>query len=327
MNNIILSHNDMDGFGCVLSARKFDKNISLFNVGYDVITTTIIQISNILKSTVVENIFITDLNFSEDDTIELYKLVKHNPSVTITYIDHHPYETERQHQIFNKMKEFNNFTFIHTEKHCATWIFYKWLLSKNMITTSDDYEKLMSLINIFDVWKDKEPLFKLALSLNDIFYEYFGDKFVNIMERNEYKLGGQIKENMIHVIEKKNIFFKKLESEGYITPVNDDILLFISNSYMNHMTIDYPGYKVYINVRMKEDSGALSVRLRDDIDNLKEIKLGIIGAIMETGYVLSSGGHDAAFGVTMNPGCHDKVIPVAEVIARKSAELLSKINI
>lgn len=309
----VLSHNDLDGYGCVLTALKMKDSVSYINTGYDKITTSLNDINTVYMKN-ISKLFITDLNFNESDTIELYKIVKHNSNVEIIYIDHHHYASEKQNKIFEKMKEFSNFKFIHTDKFCATYIFYKYLLKQELIEFNEDFDKIIKLINAFDTWNEQDQLFKSGMFLNDIFNEWKDkEQFLDYFITNG-KITDEIKNEMKDLVKRKNELFNRLETSGFIVPMGD-ILLFMSDAFISHMTIDYPQYKYYINGR---SWGSISIRLKD-IDNPLEVKDSIIKLLEHNQYVMSLGGHPNAMGVTLYPEHKDKMVQIIEIIIKHIA--------
>lgn len=307
----VLSHNDLDGYGCILTALKMNKPLTYINTGYDAIVDSLNTISNdYLNNGLVETFYITDLNFKESDTIELYKLVKHNKNVNFVYIDHHPYENERQLKIFEKMKEFDNFKMIHNEVYCATYLFYQYALRKQLITSDDDYDKLMKSINAFDTWKEDDKLFKVGLSLNDVMMDIKPAKFIEII-KNDSKINDEMKTLMKELYVRKNEYFKRLEADKLIIPFGDT-LLFLADNFIAHMTIDYPQYKYYVNGRSK---GGISVRFRN-LENPKPVKDSVVELLSTHPYVMSANGHTSAMGVTLYPEHKDKMLQVVEVIVK-----------
>lgn len=312
--NILLSHNDLDGYGCLLTALKMKTPLTYFNVGYDTITENLEYINTeILPTRGTETTFyITDLCFKESDTIALYKLVKHNPNITIVYIDHHHYESEKQNKIFEKMKEFNNFKFVHNMKYCATFLFYQYALKKGLISFDESYDKLMKIIDVYDTWKEEDPMFKVGLSLNDVFREMRPSPFIEHIVKS-YKIDDGMKDMIKTLISRKNDYFKRLESENFIIPLGDT-LLFLADNFISHITIDYPHYKYYINGR---SNGGISVRFRDiSEESAINLKSKLTEHLSMNPYILSLGGHTMAMGVTLHPEHKDKMINVVEVIAK-----------
>lgn len=311
----ILSHNDMDGYGCILSGKKaFGDDLRYMNVNYGDILDSLQYITNEMQSVDIDTFYVTDLNFREIETIELYKMVKHFPNTHFVYVDHHPYETEKQRNIFKKMKEFENFEFVHTENYCATWIFYKYLIKKGELEDSEAYHKIMELIDAYDTWKDDKSIFKPAMALNDIFYHWQPQKFMNELMKSE-KITDDMKHEMKTLTVRKNTWFKELESKGFIQPLGDS-LLFLSDDFVAHMTVDYPGYNYYVNGR---SYGKISVRVNGEIpsEDAKALKLHLESKMLMTPYVESLGGHDHAFGVTLSKEHKDKMLLVVEMVMKE----------
>jgi len=302
----------MDGYGCVLSAKKAYPECRYMNVGYGDIVSTLHYMSAEVLDGSIDTVYITDLNFDEICTIELYKQVKHYPSVNFTYVDHHPFQSDKQFQIFEKLKEFPNFKMVHTEKRSATYIFYKYLLSKELFQFDESYEKLMSSIDAYDTWKTDTVYFKPGLLLNDIFYNWPKSRFMNEL-LTEMKITDNMKKEMKSFSERKTALFKRLQDGGFIIPFGN-VLMFLCDDFVSHMTIDYPGYKYYVNGR---SYGGVSVRISQEIEDPKHIKDHINKALESNPYVASSGGHDHAFGITLQPEYKNKMLSVVETLVKE----------
>ena len=312
----VLSHNDLDGYGCILTALKMNKPLTYINTGYDNIVNSLKNISeDYLSKQSIETLYITDLNFKESDTIELYKIVKHNPSVNVIYIDHHPYENDKQFNIFEKMKQFPNFKMVHNETYCATYLFYQYALRKQLISADDDYDKLMKSINAFDTWKEDDKFFKAGLSLNDVMMDIKPAKFIEILKK-DCKINDEMKALMKELHNRKNEYFKRLESEKCIIPFGDT-LLFLADTFIAHMTLDYPQYKYYVNGR---SYGGISVRFRN-LEDPKSVKDGVVNLLSTNPYVFSANGHTNAMGVTLHPEHKDKMLSVVEVLVKHFAQI------
>ena len=316
---ILLSHNDMDGYGCNFTAHRLPYEFSIINAGYGNVDEKLLYIENMLSSGEYKKVFITDLNFSELQTIELYRIVKHNKNTDFIYIDHHPFSTEKQKKVFDSTVLLGNFKILHSEKRCATYIFYKYALSEKLIDFNEDYDKIMTLIDAYDTWKTDIPLFKGGLALNDIFYDWKRERFLYEMTSN-MKISDKIKQEMKAITTLKNEEFKRLEQDGRIIKLGE-ILLFLSDKFISHMTIDYPDFNYYINGRTY---GSISVRLSEKVENPEDIKNSIINHLMTNPYVLSTGGHDRAFGITLQQEHKDKMLSVVESVTKHIAQLISK---
>ena len=316
MNVFLLSHNDMDGYGCNLTVKRAYPEARTLNIGYGVIVDTLQYLDKEMSISRFDHVYVTDLNFDEVCTIELFKVVKHHPTTQFTYIDHHPYKNERQSRIFDKMKELGNFDFVHTEKYSATFIFYKYMLKKGLITTNDDYDKLMHMIDSYDTWKKDSDTFKAGMALNDVFYEWTRERFLGYMTEH-MKITPEIKNIMKDLTVRKNTWFKQLEERGFIRPFGNTLMV-LSDNFISHMTVDYPGYKYYVNGR---SYGGVSVRISEDVPNPGEISDRIINLMSTNPWVVSTGGHERAFGITLNGTNKDKMIPIVEIVVKELVNL------
>jgi len=86
----------MDGYSCGIVITYRYPNTQRIHIGYDKIKETLLYYQEELKSRKTDIVFITDLNFSLDDLLNLYKLVKSYPKVKFIYIDHHDYNDKQR---------------------------------------------------------------------------------------------------------------------------------------------------------------------------------------------------------------------------------------
>ena len=311
-DKFLLSHNDLDGYGCNFTAYRIDPNIRTLNVGYGDVEDRLSYIHNqVLNTGDVKTLYITDLNFEEKHTISLYKMVKNYPNIKFYYIDHHPYQTDRQEAVFNKLKEFNNFKMVHSEKYCASYLFYKFSLSNNLIEFDEAYDKFVSIIDSYDTWKKESKYFKTGLLLNDIFYKWMRQqgRFISYFSQHK-KITQEIKDMMKDIMIEKKSIFQECEQTNRIVPFGKTLMAIVDD-YVAHITIDYPEYLYYVNGRTY---GSVSVRISDLEENPKKIKDGVLEMLSTNPYVESAGGHDRAFGVTLSKEHKDKYLLVVQSI-------------
>lgn len=293
----LLSHNDMDGYGCRLSfMRAFPHSDIIAHVGYDAIIAGLTEFDIHLTNKTINCLFITDLSFGKQDSEFLLNLVKKHPSAVFYYVDHHPFDKEGIVEVFEQLKAQPNFTLVHTEKFSATYINYKFLLSKGMFAYDEHFEKVIELIDVYDTWKDTDSRFPTAMILNDMFYKH-KEKDIFINETSKGKLSDEFKVEMKELHHQKNEHYKYLEENNLVVK-DGDFLILLTGDFISHMTTEYPNFKYYINPRRNSQ---ISVRFRN-VDNAKELKLHVMKKLEESPIIRNIGGHDTAFGV----GIYDK---------------------
>ena len=311
----LLTHNDMDGYGCRLSfMRAYPDSQRVLHVGYDAIIDGLNHFDGILSLNEIDGLYITDLSFSSKDALHLLSLVQRHPTKSFIYVDHHPHDTGDVIEAFENLKRCVNFRLIHTERFCATYIFYKYLKSINKMPENNDdtFGKIIELIDVYDTWKTDDKRFSAAITLNDAFYSNM-DKGWFVAELVKGHLSDSFKNTLKNINQNKVNHFKYLEESGNVIKAGDFLIL-ASNDFIAHMTIEYPDFKYYINPRTY---GQISVRFRD-VDNAKEVKLHVLDKLNECGLTKNAGGHDTAFGV----GLIDKnnTSKVVQIIAHAIAE-------
>ena len=112
-----------------------------------------------------DTVYILDLDVSS----ECQELVD-KPNIVI--VDHHESHVQNKHK-YKKAK-----TFISTETSCAR-LLYKLLYSKSDEPLSDEYKKLVLLVDDYDSYSLKVPN---SHELNTIFWNYQGDKVKKFVE-------------------------------------------------------------------------------------------------------------------------------------------------
>jgi oligoribonuclease NrnB/cAMP/cGMP phosphodiesterase (DHH superfamily) len=154
----LLTHNDMDGYGCRLVLE--DK----FTID-EVTHTDYAKISYYLNSIANREpglLFITDLNFStKDDFKALTNVCK--AGWKVIFIDHHQY-IESDYKILNALKEQYNLDYLINEKTCATGLCLIYTKNKK-----ENLKKLVKFICAYDIWKRDTKEFEIGFMLNTIF--------------------------------------------------------------------------------------------------------------------------------------------------------------
>ena len=117
------------------------------------------------KLTDYDTVYILDLDVSN----ECQELVD-KPNIVI--VDHHESHVQNKHK-YKKAK-----TFISTDTSCAR-LLYKLLYSKSDEPLSDEYKKLVLLVDDYDSYSLKVPN---SHELNTIFWNYQGDKVKKFVE-------------------------------------------------------------------------------------------------------------------------------------------------
>jgi len=293
---IHLSHNDLDGIGCNIVLREKFPDMTTFHVGYSDIKETLQIISDDINH-LTKVLFVTDLSFSREDFNELMNIAERNPDLKIVYVDHHEYDDDAQ-EYFEEMKAMINVFTIHRIGTSATKLCLEITKSANQ-----DLIKLVTWIDAYDIFKQHTDPdnFKIGWVLNTIFWEIKMSGFKSNILNNDYKIPKMFKLMYKDIVIEKDAYFKKLIDNGLV--VFDDhnsILLSFSDKYKSFWQMDFPDYEFYVLPSTKSNN--ISVRINDIVEEewCGLIKESILNYCNKNPWVISSGGHKRAFGITID---------------------------
>jgi len=270
MNILSISHFDLDGFGCQLSIyEKFKNNISYANTSYGNIEKT-------LNDYNFENfniIFITDLNFNENEQKLLYEKLK-NYEGKFVYIDHHQYDTKKYLEKINQLK---NCKIIIDDTKSATLKTFESLKINN-----NNLKRLCKIIDIYDMWRIENKYFTFSNYFNTWFWENY-EKFSYILKNNNYDLS-KIKNEINNLKEKvKNNINNNINKKIFQF---NDILITYNFEYNNHLQ-EFFNYNLGIFVFLDDNK----ISIRENL-NLKEKYQQLAKK-----YNGECGGHKEAYGM------------------------------
>lgn len=165
---ILLSHFDLDGFGCniVVKNRFAGHDITTRNVGYN-------NINKIVKELILSGeiynydaLFITDISVDEE-VAELIDNLNRD-KIDIALFDHHE---STAHLLKYDWATID-------KEHCGAYI------TNEMLSLNDDLDDLINLINDYDTWAWEAKGNVQAKRLNDLMKLIGVDKFVSIFTEN-----------------------------------------------------------------------------------------------------------------------------------------------
>jgi oligoribonuclease NrnB/cAMP/cGMP phosphodiesterase (DHH superfamily) len=217
-----LSHIDLDGYGCQYILKNiFKENIYFENSNYG------IEIQNKLKNILEkidrkvnkkekDKIIITDLNLTEEIAKFIDEEVKKRDFLELILIDHH-----KTGELIAEKYDW----YLLNEEYCATYLTYLYFKEEIPETLKNELKAFSELVNITDLWKEKEEKFKIANFLSQqIFNGFRFPRFLNKIN-HEYKLY-MIKEIFSEIQKNKNI--REIESK----------LFFINESFLKNKIKD-----------------------------------------------------------------------------------------
>lgn len=155
----LITHNDLDGIGCIILAKLFFKD----NVDYTICKSLkdVNEILNNISINQYEKIFITDISCNE----------KYFNNDKIYLFDHH-----QTAEYLNQYKNCIVQVMLNNRKTCGTELFYQYLLNKGL--ESRNY--FVELIRLYDTWEWINYNNKLPYYFNNLMYIIGVNNFINL---------------------------------------------------------------------------------------------------------------------------------------------------
>jgi len=313
MSILSCSHTDLDGISCQIVLRKAFGDITRMNISYSKIDEYLFIIESYCINSSPSKVFITDLSYTYEQLEALSKLTDNFPHINFYFIDHHPFKDDYKHLIKS------NFTIVITKKASATKLTYLFCKANKYITEDSELLTYVNYVNAYDIWLNETKEFKVGFVYNELFWQYkisyFWSKF-----KDNYKLRQTDKDYYKDLMKKKIKLFDKLDSSGRMFKLGDkDIFAVFIDDFRSHITLDYPDYKIYV---ICASYGGISIRLSDSINEQEDFKDKVLDKINLLDNVSNSGGHPAAFGITLkDTSAHEQVEFIKSVIPILDKEL------
>jgi oligoribonuclease NrnB/cAMP/cGMP phosphodiesterase (DHH superfamily) len=296
---IVFTHNDLDALGCMLNIEYRMPSIhkKYFYTNYNNISKKVDEIEEYIKDRTDIHILIPDVSFStgKDELRRLYNLGK------CTVIDHHLYPDEF-------WDEFPNMKVIHSTEKSATLLCNEYFgnTGKNI-----NLDKLTALIDIYDLWKIKNPHFNSAQDLNEYFWKYDIEYLCNEIIQNEYKLPKNFLSLIDTIHTNYNAALEKFEKRNLIHRSGELTICFV-DEWFNQILIkemkEGKNFVICANSR-----GIIKIRINESapysVDVKNKIRIDLIG----TSYI----GHMNAFSYKMkNPISFDNLMEEIEKVVK-----------
>jgi len=280
-----ISHNDLDGVGAQIVLGAIFKNIQYINVSYKEIDDALVN----LDETKYDFIFVTDISPSVKELLYRFD--------NLMLIDHHQnLENDPSHNIHIN------------HKYSGTYLTWKYLIHKYGDSVLGRYEKLVTLINDYDMWILK---YKASKALNDLYTNYHADKFRRRFRSGKLKLKESEKEYLQRIEDSFNKKYNELEIFDFD---NINACYFLSDSLVNelsHKLLHDKGYDfVFFNTMY---SYKLSIRHK-----IPDFNMGAI--LKELGW---GGGHKQACGIDGSTAeeLNDNLNKIEELLYDKLPEI------
>lgn len=160
-DRVLISHVDLDGYGCRILAEKYLNPVASYHVDYDNLAPTLCDIPRDV------HLFITDLSIPQS----LAGLIEEFQDVTI--IDHHL----TSYWAREKYKHSQRIDTMITKRRCATWLLGRYLFDKGYAKTDLDWlDAWMGIIDDYDRFILEDPRSDM---LNILLYQMSRDRFIN----------------------------------------------------------------------------------------------------------------------------------------------------
>ncbi len=265
---IVFTHNDLDALGCMLNLEfKFpDVPKKYFHTNYANIVDLTDQIIDYKNTNGNTHIVMPDVSFSDnkESLRRIYESFDH-----CTHIDHHLYADGFWDE-FPKMKV------VWDKTKCATKLCNEYFGNNGKNTNLD---KLTYLIDVYDLWQDKNKHFDTAQDLNEYFWKVDIEWFKNEVVRGNYSLP----RNYLDVVDKAHIEYMKAmesyEKRNLIHRAADTTVCFV-NDWFNQIMIKEmrQGKNFVIGVN---SYGIVKVRINQDApvtaEQLNKLRLELTG--------------------------------------------------
>lgn len=271
MNVVNYGHNDLDQLGCMLNIHYGlpGANITFFHTNYRNITEVSHEAKEYIHKHDIQLLLITDVSFAQHrDLLEMFSEMTTN-GLKIIYIDHHIYPDN----FFDGL----NMKVHHDITKAATLLTHEFFGNQNK---SHNLDILTNTINIYDLWKVKEPNFKHSMELNEYFWEVGIEWLYNEITSSNYNLPG----NYAQMVQQHNLDAKsnieKYHNKNLIHSDGTTTIAFV-DKFFNEILFDEfeKGIKFMI---ISNSYGVIRVRtsqFSDITDTVKnKIKYDILGA-------------------------------------------------
>jgi len=186
-----ISHTDLDGYSSQLIVKSIGHtqgtNVTCFNVNYgSPITEALSQVIDEIDSE--DQLFITDLNLTNEQA-EIIDDARSEIGFFLRLLDHH--ESGKNVAIKYEWYELD-------VTKCATQITYEYFGKPKL------YEYLVALVNVYDLWKEEDDLFKKAKCLNDALMSR-RNTFPNVLEESQRDYNLHIITTMASLLKEQSI--------------------------------------------------------------------------------------------------------------------------
>lgn len=280
----LISHFDLDGVGCAIFTKKLYDVSESKAQGYPKIRQNLDKLATNHSDTIV----FADLRVEPQDlkfALEHWKKV--------IYFDHH-----LQSEQYAAIPQGERFEFHYSEEKCATRLVFEEWMKQGGRPTKEEANFAM-LVDIYDLWRDENPLFDKAFALNDMFWELNFWNFERRMQNGfldftseEKSVLYNLKASRIKTIE--DAPKQELGGGGIVLMIEDKEAL----NYVVRCDLlkEYDAFFILYSI-----DGVLSLSVRVRKDTPYNVDMAIQEMIKEkVPFVTGGGGHEKAGGIIID---------------------------
>lgn len=226
---VVLGHNDLDQLGCVLhiNYRLPDNKKKYFYTNYRDLEQ---KVSEAYAYCFLERpslLLITDISFSNHKHL-LKKLEDVKQICPVVLLDHHAY----QDGFFDDI----SISVYHDIEKSATKICEEYFRTNNA-----NLNKISKLINAYDIWLMKSPIFRVSMNLNNFFYKKTEnisiDQYAEQIRKDNYTLPG-FKEFLIEDTKLSNTKIENFKKRKLITHIGPKFTVAFVDEYFNEILFE-----------------------------------------------------------------------------------------
>lgn len=277
---IVFSHNDCDMAGSVINIEYKMPNVKkkYFYTNYADINKKVQEIEDYVKQHNNTHCLMTDISWSTnpDDLHRMCALFD-----KITLIDHHLYP-DGFFENYPKLKV------NHDKSKSATLLTYHYFNNDNQ-----NLKELSELIDVYDLWQVKHPLFDKSQELNDFFWEVGKEKFINDCISSGYTLPYYYDNVVQQINTKANEEIAKYENRKLIHRSDKMTIAFVDNWFNRILVQEMKNGKDF--VINPTTYGVFKIRISVDAPLTTEMKNDLRLTLCGTKDI----GHELAFSYKM----------------------------
>jgi len=154
LRKLLISHIDLDGISCIAIAKYFNDKLRFTSIiarDYDFEE----NLEELEYMKTFDEIIITDLSIKES----IAKLLREE-GIIVRFFDHH------ESAIWLKDEKNSSYNM----DFCGTYLFWNDYVKKYLVDYPKIIDEYVSLVNIYDLWKQENVLWTRAKHLNDVLF-------------------------------------------------------------------------------------------------------------------------------------------------------------